>query len=51
MGRRQRGTRHAADRLTWQERHTLSLGSLERQRLLTEHRDLAADAAASARII
>ncbi|MGM1028938.1 MAG: hypothetical protein ACQEWM_03585 [Actinomycetota bacterium] len=51
MGRRQRGTRRAAEQLTWQERHTLSVESLERQRLLREHRDLAADVAATAWVI
>lgn len=51
MGRRQRGTRRAAAELTWQQRHTLSIEALERQRLLTAHRDLAADIAATAWVI
>ncbi|GAA1422635.1 hypothetical protein [Agrococcus citreus] len=51
MGRRQRGTRRAAEQLSWQERHTLSIERTERQRLLSEHRDLAADVAATAWII
>ena len=51
MGHRQRGTRHGADLVTWQERHTLSLESQERQRLLERHRDLFRDVAATAWII
>lgn len=37
MAFRQRGTRRAAGRLSWQERHTLSIEDMERQRLLTAH--------------
>lgn len=51
MAFRQRGTRRAADRLTWQQRHTLNLESAERQRLLAEHRDLFSDVAATAWVI
>lgn len=51
MARRQRGTRRTAAQLSWQERHTLRIEGTERERLLTEHRDLAADVAATAWII
>lgn len=51
MAFRQRGTRRAADRLSWQERHTLSIEDMERQRLLTEHRDLYSNVAATAWVI
>lgn len=51
MAFRQRGTRHAADGLSWQARHTLSLEDRERQRLLEHHRDLYRDVAATAWVI
>ena len=51
MGRRQRTTRRAAEQLSWQERHTLSIERMERERLLAAHRDLAADVAATAWVI
>ncbi len=51
MARRQRGTRRTAEQLTWQQRHTLSIEDMERQRLLTAHTDLAADIAATAWVI
>jgi hypothetical protein len=51
MAFRQRGTRRAADGLSWQERHTVSIEDLERQRLLAAHRDLYSRVAATAWII
>jgi hypothetical protein len=51
MAFRQRGTRRAADRLSWQERHSLSVDDMERQRLLTEHRDLFSNVAATSWVI
>lgn len=51
MASQQRGTRHGADRTSWQERHTLSLEQRERQRLLRQHNDLFSDVVAQAWII